>query len=128
MNHDESTGRVGAVGFCFGGGMVNTLAVRLPGLMANECPEDWAETKHGYREWHLGDQHRKGTGKPSFMEEQGVSVEYLPGLVAPNEWHKLKAFNWQKRAGTAFVWDYSAGPIARNQVNIDRYLNKLMGR
>jgi carboxymethylenebutenolidase len=32
--HEESTGRVGAVGFCFGGGMVNTLAVRLPDLRA----------------------------------------------------------------------------------------------
>jgi carboxymethylenebutenolidase len=34
MTHPESTGRVGAVGFCFGGGMVNTLAVRLPNLGA----------------------------------------------------------------------------------------------
>jgi carboxymethylenebutenolidase len=34
MNHPESTGKVGAVGFCFGGGMVNTLAVRLPNLAA----------------------------------------------------------------------------------------------
>ena len=34
MGHDESTGRVGTVGFCFGGGMVNTLAVRLPNLGA----------------------------------------------------------------------------------------------
>ena len=34
MAHPESTGRVGAVGFCFGGGMVNTLAVRLPSLGA----------------------------------------------------------------------------------------------
>ena len=34
MEHTESTGRVGAVGFCFGGGMVNTLAVRLPNLAA----------------------------------------------------------------------------------------------
>ena len=32
--HARSTGRVGAVGFCFGGGMVNTLAVRLPNLGA----------------------------------------------------------------------------------------------
>ena len=31
----DSTGRLGAVGFCFGGGIVNTLAVRLgPGLAA----------------------------------------------------------------------------------------------
>ncbi len=34
MHHTASTGRVGAVGFCFGGGMVNTLAVRLPDLGA----------------------------------------------------------------------------------------------
>jgi carboxymethylenebutenolidase len=30
----ESTGRVGAVGFCYGGGMVNFLATRLPDLGA----------------------------------------------------------------------------------------------
>jgi carboxymethylenebutenolidase len=30
----ESTGRLGAVGFCFGGGVVNTLAVRMPELAA----------------------------------------------------------------------------------------------
>ena len=34
MSHSDSTGRVGAVGFCFGGGVVNTLAVRLPDLGA----------------------------------------------------------------------------------------------
>lgn len=33
-SHDECTGDVGAVGFCFGGGMVNQLAVRLPDLAA----------------------------------------------------------------------------------------------
>src|SRR6202795_3886994 len=30
----ECAGKVGAVGFCFGGGMVNTFAVRLPDLAA----------------------------------------------------------------------------------------------
>ena len=34
MSHPESTGRVGAVGFCFGGWVVNMLAVRLPDLGA----------------------------------------------------------------------------------------------
>ncbi len=33
-SHSDSTGRVGAVGFCFGGGMVGTLAVRIPTLGA----------------------------------------------------------------------------------------------
>ena len=34
MDHPESTGSVGAVGFCFGGGMVGTLAVRMSDLDA----------------------------------------------------------------------------------------------
>ncbi len=33
-NHAQSTGKVGAVGFCWGGGMVNQLAVRVPELDA----------------------------------------------------------------------------------------------
>ena len=32
--HAECTGKVGAVGFCFGGGIVNQLAVRIPDLAA----------------------------------------------------------------------------------------------
>lgn len=32
--HPDCNGKVGAVGFCFGGGMVMRLAVRLPGLAA----------------------------------------------------------------------------------------------
>lgn len=32
--HEESTGRVGAIGFCWGGGMVNALATRSPDLAA----------------------------------------------------------------------------------------------
>jgi carboxymethylenebutenolidase len=34
MTRPESTGKVGAVGFCFGGGVASTLAVRLPELGA----------------------------------------------------------------------------------------------
>ena len=34
LKHPQSTGKLGAVGFCFGGGMVNTLAIRVPQLAA----------------------------------------------------------------------------------------------
>ncbi len=33
-SHPECSGRVGVVGFCYGGGVANTLAVRLPDLAA----------------------------------------------------------------------------------------------
>jgi len=34
LKHPNSTGKLGAVGFCFGGGVVNQLAVRMPQLGA----------------------------------------------------------------------------------------------
>lgn len=34
-SHAESTGRIGAVGFCFGGGICNMLATRVPELLAS---------------------------------------------------------------------------------------------
>ena len=98
--------------------------VRMAAVMANEFRSWWADTS--YHEVHCGDQHRKGSSRPSAFEEQGVSVEFLPGLVAPNEWHKLKSFNFQKRGAFGFVWDYEGGQINRIQVNIDKYTGKFM--
>ena len=98
---------------------------RLAALMAHECKDVWADTS--FREWHLGDQHRKGTGRPTIMEEQGVSVEYLPALTPPNAWHRLKGFNWQQRGAMAFIWDHDEGPLARVQVNLNSYTGRPTG-
>jgi hypothetical protein len=100
--------------------------IRLAAIMAHERRQDWAETS--FREWHLGDQHRKGSSKPVTMEEQGVSVEYLPALTPPNAWHRLKGFNWQQRGAMAFVYDHVEGPIARLQVNLNSYTGKPTGK
>lgn len=97
----------------------------LAALMANECADVWGETR--YREWHLGDQHRKGSGRPTIMTEQGVGVEFLTGLTPGNEWHKIKTFNWSPRGAVAYVWNHDRGPEARLHVNLDSYSGKPMG-
>lgn len=99
--------------------------IRLAAIMAHECRELWSQTT--YREWHCGDQHRKGSGSPVIMEEQGVGIEYLPALTPPNAWHRQKGFNWQQRGALAFVWDHDEGPIARLQVNLNSYTGKPTG-
>ena len=91
----------------------------LAALMANENRHVWGDTS--YREWHLGDQHRKGGMRPTVLAEQGVGIEFLTGLTPANEWHKLKALNWQPRGAVAYVWNHETGPEARLQVNIDLY-------
>ena len=73
--HDESTGRVGAVGFCFGGGMVNTLAVRLPWLAAGAPfygraadPADVPSIEAPLLIHYAGLDERVNAGWPAFQE------------------------------------------------------------
>ncbi len=98
---------------------------RLAGLMANETRnKGWADAE--FCEWHLADQHRKGSARPAFLEEQGVGVEWLPSVVVSNRWAKGKGFSWQRRGAVAFVYDKEAGPIARLQVNIKPGTNEVL--
>ena len=100
-------------------------AERMGVLMANEVPEAWAASR--YREWHVGDQHRRGSGSPVAMTEQGVGIEFLTGLTPANEWHRLQTFNWQPRGATAYVWGYHTGPEDRLLCNLDSYTGRPMG-
>jgi carboxymethylenebutenolidase len=71
--HAECTGKIGAVGFCFGGGIVNTLAVRLPDLGAavpfygrQPSAEDTAKIKAPLLIHYAGNDQGINQGWPGF--------------------------------------------------------------
>lgn len=91
----------------------NIPATRLAGMMAEDQPQAWARTQ--FREWHLGDQHRKGG---AWFQEQTVGIEYIPSLCNINAWHRDHGYTW-RRAAMAYVWNKHSGPVSRLQVNVD---------
>jgi len=75
MGHASCTGRIGAVGFCFGGGMVNTLAVRMPDLAAavpfygsQPAAEDVPKIRAPLMIQYAGLDERINAGWPAFEE------------------------------------------------------------
>ncbi len=73
LRFPESTGKVGAVGFCFGGGMVNTLATQVPQLAAavpfygSQPPaQDVAKIKAPLLIHYAGADERINAGWPAF--------------------------------------------------------------
>ena len=75
MGHPSSTGQVGAVGFCFGGGMVSTLAIRLPQLAAgvpfygSQPPADQVHLIQAPLQIHYAERdERINAGWPAFEE------------------------------------------------------------
>jgi carboxymethylenebutenolidase len=88
QDHPDCTGRVGAVGFCFGGAVVLTLAVRLPDLAAgvafygrHPSPEEASAIRAPLMLHHAGLDERVNATWPAFeaaLEEAGQDyVNYL---------------------------------------------------
>ena len=84
----------------------------LPGLMAQEAPALWAETR--FREFHVGDKHhKKEIHWKSTEEYKGVVVRYMPSLASTDVWHYQNGFIGNVRAGEAFIWHPEAGLICQ---------------
>lgn len=84
MTHPQSTGKVGCMGFCWGGGMVNQMAVNSPDLVAavpfygrQPAAEDVPKIKASLLCHYAGLDERINAGIPGFEEAlKKASVDY----------------------------------------------------
>ena len=84
LDHPDSTGRVGVVGFCFGGAVANTMAVRIPELRAavpfygTQPPAEEVDRIHASLLIHYAeDDERVNAGWPEYEEAlQAHGVDY----------------------------------------------------
>ncbi|MFZ7110783.1 MAG: dienelactone hydrolase family protein [Desulfatiglandales bacterium] len=84
QTHPRSNGNVGVIGFCWGGGMANQVAVKAPGLKAavpfygmQPSPEDVPKIKAALLLHYADDDDRINAGIPAFEEAlQKAAVDY----------------------------------------------------
>lgn len=91
-DHPDSTGRVGAVGFCYGGGVCNALAVAYPDLAASvpyygrqPVAEDVASIRAPLMIHYAGLDERINAGWPAYSDalkanQKAFSVHFYPDV------------------------------------------------
>ena len=85
---------------------------KLPLLMAQERPKDWADTTHRY--WYLHHIHHKV--KHKWLDSKdfiGVTVEYMRSPSSADSWHSRKGFTGVPKAVEGFLHDRNSGQVAR---------------
>lgn len=90
----ECSGKIGAVGFCFGGGMVNQMAVRIPELLAGvpfygsqAAAGDVPKIKAALQIHYASDDERINKGWPAFEEALKANKVRYEMHMYPNTQH-----------------------------------------
>lgn len=89
----------------------------LPLIMAQERPQDWAETR--FREFHVGHYHKaKETRYTAGDSFNGVRVRILSSLCASDAWHVMKGYVGGVRSAEALLWNHRTGYAGHQQHNV----------
>lgn len=84
----------------------------LPLLMAQEKPQEWAETK--FRYWYLHHLHHKVKYKWRDAKDHiGVTVEYMRSPSGSDSWHNRKGYAGVHKAVEGFLHEKENGQVAR---------------
>jgi carboxymethylenebutenolidase len=93
-SHAQSTGKVGVVGFCFGGGICNQLAVRLPDLAAavpfygrQPNPADVPKIKAPLLLHYASNDSGTNAGWPAYEEALKTNAKTYTGYIYENTQH-----------------------------------------
>jgi len=114
--HPESTGKVGAIGFCWGGGMVNRLAVRAPDLKAGvayygqQVPADQVPSIQAALLLHYAElDQRINAGIPAYEEALKAAGKQFALYVYPNVNHAFNndTGNRYDKAAADLAWSRS---------------------
>ena len=122
--HERSTGKVGAVGFCFGGGMVNQLAVLIPDVLDAGVPfygrqpatDDVVKIKTPLLIHNAENDTRILAGSPAYqaaLKENGVAFEAHVYEGANHGFHNDTTPRYDEEAAAlawgrtiAFFWEH----------------------
>ncbi|MEP1613524.1 MAG: dienelactone hydrolase family protein, partial [Roseobacter sp.] len=122
-DHDGSTGKVGAVGFCYGGGVCNALAVAYPDLAASvpfygrqPAAEDVAGIQAPLMIQYAGLDERVNAGWDAYSQalranQKDFTVHFYPDVQ--HGFHNDTTPRYDSEAAT-LAWDRTLAHFAEN--------------